>query len=381
MISLTKCSDDRHLYQVRFICQHRDCENSFLCLACFQTHHQDTNCRGVYGVDIKEIEGTSEDAYEIITEATPVIKKENLVQEHKLKKTRLLERIQQVFDQGSEIHRQNGEAHDEFEGSLIEYLKTRTLKWKQDQVNIFRGESGEVFLRLVTIKEALENMEFDAINFSNSQAFKKLNNEIPLEVDEFISLAEQEMDSWKLNKERLNDYLGILCKAIEGVEFSSLFDNEKLEYDSSNLVEFSEDYKSLKKEIERLKDEMAKLQGENDNLKVLGQKNTELNKQVELLKRNLELRTTKRNELGAKVLQFEELVQNLIDENENLTRNRDGLAREKTYLTQANRDLIDERDDLKRKLQVQEKNDFIKAQDDDVEVHIGEGLFGDDDDF
>jgi len=70
-----KCTDERHLYQARFICEHEGCE-SLLCLACFQTHKQDTGCEGMFGTHIKEVEGVIEETYETIPNNNPMKRKD-----------------------------------------------------------------------------------------------------------------------------------------------------------------------------------------------------------------------------------------------------------------------------------------------------------------
>ena len=295
-----------------------------------------------------------------------------------------------------------------------------------------RSESfgAEIFSRLENIQETLENMQFDENNFSiNSQTIKKLNRQIAIEAEELIGLAELAMDSWKLNRDRLNDYSNTLIKVIDGVEFSSLLNNEKLVYKISNLTELCEDLRQLNEEIKTLKrDEVVlkswiiKLQTENNELKDLGSQNEELTKQLKESKESLALVTAERDGFEVRTAQLQQETQDMKNENKNLTvsrdhltkekadlttknektsderdglkmviealtkekndllRVRDELSQDKTHLSKANRELIDERDDLRRQIQVliSEGNDFVTAQD-DVDVGILGGLFGDDD--
>jgi len=354
MTNPQKCTDEYHLFQVRFICEHEACR-SFLCCACFQTHKEDTGCTGVYGVHIKEFQDIEEEQIETPLVQTPKRKTEEVLQEHNTNKSNTKEKIQRVLGLDKIIQFENEEKLDDIEDKIVKHLRKRKEIWKGEHEKILNKSIQEgLFTELEGLKKKLEDLNFESKPFSkNSLAFKELDFKIIPEAEKFIRLTEQAMDLWRLNQSRLNDYANTIYKVIDGIEYEGLLHEEKLKYKIENFTELSEDLRKLNVEVEDLRKEngalrslLNKVENEKKSIEDLGSKATGLETQnkesaqkIDTLQKDLDKVTAEKTEFKTKIEELEKIVKSLESDKENLTNlNKDltdkcaGLENEKNGL-------------------------------------------------
>jgi len=380
MTNHPKCTDEHHLFQVRFICEHAACENSLLCCACFQTHKEETGCPGVYGVHIREFE---EDVVDTPLVPTTKRKTEEVLQGHNTKKATTQEKIQKIFDLEIKIRSENGEKLDEIEERIVKHLKKRKEIWKDQQEAVLRKMSESIkegiFTELEGLKEKLGNMNFESQPFSkNSSAFRELNFKIIPEAEKFIRFAEQAMDLWRLNQNRLDDYAGTIEKVIDGIEYEGLLHEEKLQYKIEDFPEVSEGLLKLNGEVEGLRKEkevlmslLNKAQNEKKSVdEELGKKADEMEGFSKKIEGLLEKEKVEKAESEKKIGDLEKMIEvekeKLTKLNEEFTKKGAELEKEKNTVENLNKDktgLIEERDKLNQeKTALQESVDKLKAE-------------------
>jgi len=319
----SNCFGETHKHPVKYICERKTCRNNMLCLLCFQTHSL-TLCEAKYGEGIKEIVDTpvpQQVDYETVeeNEDPTTIRSRDYINKQEAIKRKCEEQIRELLLSEANIHNENKNKLNQMQEFCERLFQEITEKWISEQKELLRKRSEstkpEVFARLEDLQGTLENMQFDYESLvKNFTVFNQLNFDIIPEAEGLIALGTETMRSMTLNEARLEDFKQVVSGFFQGIEFSSLLNQERFDYKITGLLERSGEVQKLKDEIKGLDAAVRVLGTRFLEVEALGPRNEDLEKQVKSLNTEKEnLGKAKDDEKVALTAKIEELTRSLED--------------------------------------------------------------------
>ena len=295
-----ECSPLHHKFDIEYVCNQQGCKSHLLCNLCFQTHRQ--ICPGIFGEAIKKLsqpqpgrskeisndesETPMDDTFEAISESPESVKNssttmtaEEFIGQYNTMKLKVEQPISKLFDREKEICQKNLASLEQVKQNLISLIEAMYKTWGDEQEGKLRGmseSSQQKLTRLKEIQTQVQGMHFDPSNLIKTHSnIQELETNIAPEAKNLVEAIRQVMDGWVLNQDRINDYQEAVSRFIQGIEFTSLLNKEKLEFKASSLPQAPDDeVQKIRKEVEilrigdlYLKEEINKLRQEIESLK------------------------------------------------------------------------------------------------------------------